>query len=85
MAGVKETQAPCPAKHGQCGMPRSKHDRGIPDERFLGFDGPQRCCPRGVRAGGRVAVRMPAHPVALELLAGTGPVAVSSADRVAHA
>lgn len=24
---------------------------------------------------------MPAHPVALELLAGTGPVAVSSADR----
>jgi L-threonylcarbamoyladenylate synthase len=30
---------------------------------------------------GRVAVRMPLHPVALELLAETGPMAVSSANR----
>jgi tRNA threonylcarbamoyl adenosine modification protein (Sua5/YciO/YrdC/YwlC family) len=32
-------------------------------------------------ARGRVAVRMPLHPVALELLAETGPLAVSSANR----
>jgi tRNA threonylcarbamoyl adenosine modification protein (Sua5/YciO/YrdC/YwlC family) len=31
--------------------------------------------------GGTVAVRMPLHPVALELLAATGPMAVSSANR----
>jgi L-threonylcarbamoyladenylate synthase len=31
--------------------------------------------------GGTVAVRMPLHPVALELLAETGPMAVSSANR----
>jgi tRNA threonylcarbamoyl adenosine modification protein (Sua5/YciO/YrdC/YwlC family) len=30
---------------------------------------------------GTVAVRMPLHPVALELLAQTGPLAVSSANR----
>jgi L-threonylcarbamoyladenylate synthase len=30
---------------------------------------------------GTVAVRMPAHPLALELLASTGPLAVSSANR----
>ncbi len=30
--------------------------------------------------GGTVAVRMPLHPVALELLAATGPMAVSSAN-----
>ncbi|MEU9010693.1 L-threonylcarbamoyladenylate synthase [Streptomyces sp. NPDC048479] len=30
--------------------------------------------------GGTVAVRMPAHPLALELLAATGPLAVSSAN-----
>ncbi|WKV75892.1 L-threonylcarbamoyladenylate synthase [Streptomyces sp. PCS3-D2] len=30
--------------------------------------------------GGTVAVRMPSHPVALALLAGTGPMAVSSAN-----
>jgi L-threonylcarbamoyladenylate synthase len=32
---------------------------------------------------GTVAVRMPLHPVALELLAATGPMAVSSANRTA--
>ncbi len=32
-------------------------------------------------AGGTVAVRMPLHPVALELLRLTGPMAVSSANR----
>jgi L-threonylcarbamoyladenylate synthase len=32
-------------------------------------------------ARGTVAVRMPLHPVALELLAATGPMAVSSANR----
>lgn len=32
-------------------------------------------------ARGTVGVRMPLHPVALELLAGTGPMAVSSANR----
>jgi L-threonylcarbamoyladenylate synthase len=32
-------------------------------------------------ARGTVAVRMPLHPVALELLAETGPMAVSSANR----
>ena len=31
--------------------------------------------------GGTVAVRMPLHPVALELLRATGPLAVSSANR----
>ena len=31
---------------------------------------------------GTVAVRMPLHPVALELLAKTGPMAVSGADRI---
>lgn len=31
--------------------------------------------------GGTVAVRMPLHPVALELLSATGPMAVSSANR----
>lgn len=31
--------------------------------------------------GGTVAVRMPLHPVALELLLATGPMAVSSANR----
>ena len=31
--------------------------------------------------GGTVAVRMPLHPVALELLRATGPMAVSSANR----
>jgi L-threonylcarbamoyladenylate synthase len=31
--------------------------------------------------GGTVAVRMPLHPVALELLVATGPMAVSSANR----
>jgi L-threonylcarbamoyladenylate synthase len=31
--------------------------------------------------GGTVAVRMPLHPVALELLVATGPLAVSSANR----
>ena len=31
--------------------------------------------------GGTVAVRMPLHPVALELLEATGPMAVSSANR----
>jgi len=30
--------------------------------------------------GGTVAVRMPLHPVAIELLQGTGPMAVSSAN-----
>ena len=32
-------------------------------------------------AGGSVALRMPLHPVALELLAAVGPMAVSSANR----
>ena len=32
-------------------------------------------------ARGTVAIRMPLHPVALELLAATGPMAVSSANR----
>jgi L-threonylcarbamoyladenylate synthase len=32
--------------------------------------------------GGTVAVRMPLHPVALELLDGTGPMAVTGANRV---
>ena len=32
-------------------------------------------------ARGTVAVRMPLHPVALELIAATGPLAVSSANR----
>ena len=31
--------------------------------------------------GGTVAVRMPLHPVAIELLQATGPMAVSSANR----
>jgi tRNA threonylcarbamoyl adenosine modification protein (Sua5/YciO/YrdC/YwlC family) len=31
--------------------------------------------------GGTVAVRMPLHPVAIELLKSTGPMAVSSANR----
>jgi L-threonylcarbamoyladenylate synthase len=31
--------------------------------------------------GGTVAVRMPLHPVAIELLTATGPMAVSSANR----
>ncbi|MBO1418029.1 L-threonylcarbamoyladenylate synthase [Streptomyces sp. FH025] len=34
--------------------------------------------------GGTVAIRMPAHPVALELLAATGPLAVSSANLTGH-
>ena len=34
--------------------------------------------------GGTVAVRMPLHPVALELLRATGPMAVSSANRSGH-
>ncbi|MFF3215790.1 L-threonylcarbamoyladenylate synthase [Streptomyces sp. NPDC002886] len=34
---------------------------------------------------GTVAVRMPSHPVALELLAETGPMAVSSANLTGHA
>ncbi|MFD0120653.1 L-threonylcarbamoyladenylate synthase [Streptomyces virginiae] len=33
---------------------------------------------------GTVAVRMPSHPVALELLAATGPMAVSSANLTGH-
>jgi L-threonylcarbamoyladenylate synthase len=33
---------------------------------------------------GTVAVRVPAHPVALELLAETGPLAVSSANLTGH-
>ncbi|WP_374771736.1 L-threonylcarbamoyladenylate synthase [Streptomyces sp. NBC_01310] len=33
---------------------------------------------------GTVAVRMPSHPVALELLAETGPMAVSSANLTGH-
>ncbi|WP_375479720.1 L-threonylcarbamoyladenylate synthase [uncultured Jatrophihabitans sp.] len=36
-------------------------------------------------AGGTVAVRMPLHPVAIELLEQTGPMAVSSANRHAVA
>jgi tRNA threonylcarbamoyl adenosine modification protein (Sua5/YciO/YrdC/YwlC family) len=35
-------------------------------------------------ARGTVAVRMPLHPVAIELLAETGPMAVSSANRTGH-
>jgi tRNA threonylcarbamoyl adenosine modification protein (Sua5/YciO/YrdC/YwlC family) len=35
-------------------------------------------------ARGTVAVRMPAHPVALELIGRTGPLAVSSANRSGH-
>ena len=35
-------------------------------------------------ARGTVAVRMPLHPVALELLERTGPLAVSSANRSGH-
>lgn len=35
-------------------------------------------------ARGTVGVRMPLHPVALELLAETGPMAVSSANRAGH-
>ncbi|WP_033330818.1 L-threonylcarbamoyladenylate synthase [Streptomyces novaecaesareae] len=34
--------------------------------------------------GGTVAVRMPAHPVAIELLDATGPLAVSSANLTGH-
>ncbi|MEU8922067.1 L-threonylcarbamoyladenylate synthase [Kitasatospora sp. NPDC048545] len=34
--------------------------------------------------GGTVAVRMPAHPVAIELLGATGPLAVSSANLTGH-
>lgn len=34
--------------------------------------------------GGTVAVRMPLHPVAIELLQATGPMAVSSANRTGH-
>ncbi|MEV7773464.1 L-threonylcarbamoyladenylate synthase [Kitasatospora sp. NPDC086791] len=34
--------------------------------------------------GGTVAVRMPAHPVAIELLNATGPLAVSSANLTGH-
>jgi L-threonylcarbamoyladenylate synthase len=34
--------------------------------------------------GGTVAVRMPLHPVAIELLQATGPMAVSSANRSGH-
>jgi L-threonylcarbamoyladenylate synthase len=33
---------------------------------------------------GTVAVRMPQHPVALDVLASTGPLAVSSANRTGH-
>jgi tRNA threonylcarbamoyl adenosine modification protein (Sua5/YciO/YrdC/YwlC family) len=33
---------------------------------------------------GTVAVRMPSHPVALDLLARSGPMAVSSADLTGH-
>lgn len=36
-------------------------------------------------ARGTVAVRMPLHPVALQLLADTGPMAVSSANKSGHA
>ncbi|TAM86261.1 MAG: threonylcarbamoyl-AMP synthase [Jatrophihabitans sp.] len=35
-------------------------------------------------AAGTVAVRMPLHPVAIELLETTGPMAVSSANRSGH-
>ena len=35
-------------------------------------------------ARGTVAVRMPMHPIALELLGQTGPMAVSSANRSGH-
>jgi tRNA threonylcarbamoyl adenosine modification protein (Sua5/YciO/YrdC/YwlC family) len=35
-------------------------------------------------ARGTVAVRMPLHPVAIELLEATGPMAVSSANRSGH-
>ncbi len=34
---------------------------------------------------GTVAVRMPQHPVALDVLTSTGPLAVSSANRTGHA
>jgi tRNA threonylcarbamoyl adenosine modification protein (Sua5/YciO/YrdC/YwlC family) len=34
--------------------------------------------------GGTVAVRMPMHPVALEVLRETGPMAVSSANKTGH-
>jgi len=34
--------------------------------------------------GGTVAVRMPLHPVAIELLQATGPMAVSSANTTGH-
>jgi tRNA threonylcarbamoyl adenosine modification protein (Sua5/YciO/YrdC/YwlC family) len=34
--------------------------------------------------GGTVAVRMPLHPVAIELLQATGPMAVSSANKSGH-
>ena len=34
--------------------------------------------------GGTVAVRMPLHPVAIELLLATGPMAVSSANTTGH-
>ena len=35
--------------------------------------------------GGKVAVRMPLHPLALEVLRETGPMAVSSANKDGHA
>ena len=34
--------------------------------------------------GGRVAVRMPLHPVALEVLRAVGPMAVTTANKVGH-
>ena len=37
-----------------------------------------------VNARGTVAVRMPQHPVALDVLSSTGPLAVSSANRTGH-
>ena len=37
------------------------------------------------RSYGVVAVRMPLHPVALELLRDVGPMAVSSANKTGHA
>ncbi|RKS71368.1 tRNA threonylcarbamoyl adenosine modification protein (Sua5/YciO/YrdC/YwlC family) [Motilibacter peucedani] len=37
------------------------------------------------RTNGTVAVRMPLHPAALELLAETGPMGVSSANKTGHA
>ena len=36
------------------------------------------------QSGGTVAVRMPLHPAALELLTETGPMGVSSANRTGH-